>query len=272
MTPASSHGFTLIELLVTITIIAFLGSMVLAMVSSVRRSAASLQCLNQQRQVMLAMISYRGENRGSWPMRPSGGTGKSVADEQDIDYWAASTSQQSLEWLHVQTADVIPLKMYNCPSSTARRAPTPRPMMAFAGIDPADTRGSWGVSWDGLENWPCGTTSLAYDPNVPKSAGAPRVVIGDRPVRIDGTSPHGKRLPVAFADGHALTIPITGSRITQRDPGTSGHHVLYGFDGNRCEGEAINSEATDDNVYDGTDDEGDGMTRLHGSPTRAWLR
>lgn len=58
------NGFTLLELLVVISIIALLASMLLPTVTMVRDAAKQTGCVNNQRQMMLAIVAYAGEHDG----------------------------------------------------------------------------------------------------------------------------------------------------------------------------------------------------------------
>ena len=61
------RGFTLIELLVVISIIAVLASLIAPAVQSARRSARKLECLNNIRQVGVAMQSFASQFNGQLP-------------------------------------------------------------------------------------------------------------------------------------------------------------------------------------------------------------
>lgn len=84
MKRARSRAFTLVELLVVIGIIAVLISVLLPVLGVARRSAQTVKCASNLRQLVIATQMYVNDNKGFWPI------GAYDGDVLNLQRWSGS--------------------------------------------------------------------------------------------------------------------------------------------------------------------------------------
>ncbi len=250
MSHSPRQGFTLIELLVVISIIAILAGMLLPAISLVRESARKANCGSNQRQIVMAMITYGSDNDGVWPYcQGTDGTYGTIESETQ------GSAVATLEFISSWSDGEVVSKLFACPSNASVKPPTAATnltSLSTASTTPA-------VTWDDTG---ADAVGYAYDPSVPANAKSTRVVLADRPVTEDETN-HKKVAIAVYADGHVGNCnrtDTTGAGTMTR--GTTGTAISALF---------ANTDASSDNIY-GDSNDGTMTSRSSGSTTRAWLR
>jgi prepilin-type N-terminal cleavage/methylation domain-containing protein/prepilin-type processing-associated H-X9-DG protein len=153
------RGFTLIELLVVIAIIAVLIALLLPAVQAAREAARRAQCVNNLKQLALAVMNYESVNNrfppgaigrdpvtGNYPTSTQlGGFDRQpflVAILRFIEQgtlFDAYNMNFQFERIENQTVRGTVITVYNCPSDTAQ--------VFFKTTTDYDVKGSYGVNW-----------------------------------------------------------------------------------------------------------------------------
>jgi len=106
------RGFTLIELLVVIAIIAILAAILFPVFASAREKARQTSCINNNKQLALAIAQYTNDYDETLPMWYTGGQIKFEGQTVD-DIWDLAV------WPYVKTKGV-----YTCPSNSPQNPGT----------------------------------------------------------------------------------------------------------------------------------------------------
>jgi hypothetical protein len=191
---------------------------------------------------MSAMIFYRNENDGWWPVRPSGKDGG-----VDLSCPPRPTAAASFELIAHYCRERLEQRHFRCTSCPSWGLPYPQGVPAESATF---------SQWAAADSIGAGCMPHAYDWTVPRNASTTRVVLADR-----GHS-HKTGVMAAYADGHfawiaaplppaAATTPIAPGLIFNKD---ADHDDLFSDAG------------------DGTAPPYDQRAIGAGSSTRAWLR
>jgi prepilin-type N-terminal cleavage/methylation domain-containing protein/prepilin-type processing-associated H-X9-DG protein len=115
---SSRRAFTLVELLVVIGIIALLLAILLPALGKARENARAIRCASNERQIMVAVFTYAGENKNKLPIFPT-------IPDQDVTSPYLAMVMESLGtysyikgtlWTFVGPTQEVRRSVFNCPT------------------------------------------------------------------------------------------------------------------------------------------------------------
>lgn len=196
-------AFTLIELLVVIAIIAILAAMLLPALSRGKDSARAIQCLNQMRQLGLAVRLYADENSDEFPRsQHSAFAHNQFPWERAVAPQLGSTTAL---WTNLLTG------IYHCPADR-KLVPWSYGLNVFYELGPEDDYVGKPQTWRRAAQVPRPAVTILFADN---NSTADHIMPHFWSSAADATDVaqrrHGKTSNYNFADGHARALPF---RIT----------------------------------------------------------
>ena len=199
--PAACAGFTLIELLVVIAIITLLAAMLLPVLAKAKASARAAQCLNNLRQIGLAVRLYADDNNDTLPRSEhSAFTNNQLPWERAI---APQLGLNTTTWTNLLAGT------YHCPADN-RPGALSYGMNNYFELGPDDDYVGKPQTWRKLSQIRRPVTTVFA---AETSTGADHIMpefwvsLADAANDVDSTR-HREKSNYSFADGHAQLLPL----------------------------------------------------------------
>ena len=198
--PASEvrGGFTLVELLVVLAVIALLAALLLPALSKAKESARATQCLNQMRQLGMAVRLYADENGDTFPRSEhSAFANGELPWERSI---APLLGSSTTAWTNLLTG------LYHCPSDK-RTTPWSYGLNVYYELGPDDDYTGKPQTWRRLTQVPHpSATLLSAENNSSADHLMPEFWYSQADAVDLASTRHKGRANYTFADGHASLL------------------------------------------------------------------
>ena len=202
--PASSvrSGFTLVELLVVLAVIALLAALLLPTLSKAKESARTTQCLNQMRQLGLAVRLYVDENGDAFPRSEhSAFANGQLPWERSL---APLLGSSTTAWTNLLTG------LYHCPSEK-RTTPWSYGLNVYYELGPDDDYTGKPRTWRRLTQVPRPSAAILFAENNSSADHLMPEFWYSQADAVDlASTRHKGRANYTFADGHASLLLLKG--------------------------------------------------------------
>ena len=214
-------GFSLVELLVVIGIIALLISMLLPTLNRARSAAKTTACSSNLRQLWQGVTIYAGDNRGQWPrfISADDGTGDTGAQSTNTLWWRPlPTAERRWIGLGLLYPRLKTKHVYYCPNAPED---VDRELALDWNESPGqDLGGSYVLrGWAQSDPAAGGRGPLGKQIGGLKSRAMAGCYFLTSGVYQQLTLHPSYKMPVAFADGSVVVLPVTEaiSRVAPAD-------------------------------------------------------
>lgn len=214
------HAFTLIELLVVIAIVAILAALLLPTLARAKEKAARIQCVNQLRQIGMAMRAFANEHRDLFP------------PQVEVIDGGTRTRPDAWESFAIVASELVTPRILICPSDKSRKpaADFSDPLQGFSSVTNRNKALSYFVGTHAYSRQ--SQSLLAGDRNITNSLGSVErcgpANLSSGAMSLDPTrssdinwarSLHGNAGNICLADGSILMANVSKlRRHVVRDP------------------------------------------------------